>query len=72
MNLTKGYRVIQTTLFEKRCHYCGSVIQIPYEKMNFDGPTFTMCKCGHNVQFTDDIGRCPDDVRFLYRRKKNG
>lgn len=72
MNLTEGYRIRQTTLFRKRCVYCGSVTIIPYEKMNFSGPTFTLCKCGHNVQFTDDWGRCPADVKFSYGRKRNG
>lgn len=72
MNLTEGYEVTKPVLFRKRCVYCGALTTLTYDKMNFKGPTFTLCTCGHNVQFTDDWGRCPDDVKFVYRRRKNG
>lgn len=71
MNLTDGYKVTKPITYQKKCRYCGSIIAIPHDKMNFKGPTFAECPCGHNVQFTDDIGQCPSDVSFFYDKEQN-
>lgn len=66
MNLTEGYEVKTPERYVKTCRYCGAVITVERKDMNFSGPTFAKCECGHEVQFTDDIGRCPCDVDFEY------
>ena len=74
MNITEGYEVKKAVSYQKKCRYCGSIAVVPYKLMNFNGPTFVKCACGHEVQFTDDIGRCPSDVAFIYEKedKQNG
>lgn len=71
MNLEKGYSVKSPIRYDKRCHYCGSWVSVQWNDMNFKGPTFARCDCGHEVQFTDDIGRCPSDVAFIYDKEMN-
>lgn len=71
MNITEGYKVNKPVSYQKKCRYCGTILLVGYKDMNFKGPTFARCACGHEVQFTDDIGRCPSDVAFIYE-KENG
>lgn len=71
VNITEGHKVNRPIKYQKKCRYCGAIIKLDYAQMNFRGPTFALCPCGHNVQFTDDWGRCPDDVSFIYT-KGNG
>ena len=71
MNLTEGYKVKSPTRYDKKCRYCGAWVSVQWKDMNFKGPTFARCSCGHEVQFTDDWGRCPTDVSFVYEKEKN-
>ena len=69
-NRTKGYEVRKAISYQKKCRYCGSIAVVPRELMNFKGPTFIKCACGHFVQFTDDLGFCPTDVAFIYQKEQ--
>ena len=71
MNITEGYKIEDPVTYQKKCHYCGSLITVERKLMNFKGPTFARCSCGHEVQFTDDIGRCPADVSFFFANKES-
>ena len=69
MNITSGQKATKPIRYEKKCRYCGTLISLNWDQMNFKGPTFAECPCGHNVQFTDDWGRCPGDVTFVYEKE---
>jgi len=66
MNVKGPYKVDRPIIYQKKCYFCKSIISIPYSKMNFNGPTFARCVCGHEVQFTDDLGCIPTNVSFIY------
>lgn len=69
MNHTKGYDIHKALRYQRKCRYCGCVADVPREIMNFSGPTFVRCACGHEVQMTDDLGFCPSDVTFIYDKE---
>ena len=71
VNITEGFMVKRPIKYQKRCRYCGAVIKVDYCRMNFKGPTFVKCLCGHNVQFTDDWGSVPTDVSFIYTKEQD-
>ena len=70
MNITKGQKARRPIRYEKKCMFCGTIVSLEWEQMNFKGPTFAECPCGHNVQFTDDLGSCPGDVAFVYKKEQ--
>ena len=70
MNHTEGYKVRKAISYQKKCRYCGSIVVVPHNLMNFKGPTFVKCSCGHEVQLTDDLGFCPSDVSFIYEKEQ--
>lgn len=69
MNITTGQKARKPVRYEKRCMFCGTLISLTWNQMNFNGPTFAECPCGHHVQFTDDLGCCPGDVAFVYEKE---
>jgi len=70
MNITTGQKARKPLRYEKRCMFCGTLISLTWNQMNFNGPTFAECPCGHHVQFTDDLGCCPNDVVFVYGKEQ--
>ena len=70
MNITKGQKARRPIRYEKKCMFCGTLISLTWNQMNFNGPTFAECPCGHHVQFTDDLGCCPGDVAFVYEKER--
>lgn len=71
VNITEGFKVNRPIKYQKRCRYCGAIIKVDYSQMNFKGPTFAPCPCGHEVQFTDDLGFVPTDVSFIYTKEQD-